>query len=125
MVDSGKVILANEEWTHIVCTHDGNIQRIYGDGVQVVSSPERNAGIVDRGGNLRLGILSTNLWFNGLMDDVRIYSHALSVAEIASLRGITSPYSESFDLNVDGAVDFKDFAALADEWLDELLWPQP
>ena len=125
MVDSGKVILANEEWTHIVCTHDGNIQRIYGDGVQVVSSPERNAGIVDRGGNLRLGILSTNLWFNGLMDDVRIYSHALSVAEIASLRGITSPYSESFDLNVDGAVNFKDFAALADEWLDELLWPQP
>jgi hypothetical protein len=28
------------------------------------------------------------------------------------------------DLDADGDVDFKDYAALADTWLDELLWPQ-
>jgi len=28
-------------------------------------------------------------------------------------------------MNVDCAVDFKEFVALEDEWLDELLWPQP
>jgi len=93
-VDSGQVILANEEWTHIVCTHDGNIQRIYADGVEVVASPERNAGIVDRGGNLRFGIVSTANWFNGLIDDVRIYDHALSEAEIlGAMTGEPWPYA--------------------------------
>jgi hypothetical protein len=27
------------------------------------------------------------------------------------------------DLNVDSTVDFKDYAVLADQWLDEQLWP--
>ena len=29
------------------------------------------------------------------------------------------------DLNEDKRVDFKDYAILADEWLDEQLWPGP
>jgi hypothetical protein len=29
------------------------------------------------------------------------------------------------DLNVDDTVDFKDYALLADQWLEEQLWPQP
>jgi len=29
------------------------------------------------------------------------------------------------DLNHDRTVDFKDYAVLADAWLDEQLWPQP
>jgi len=28
------------------------------------------------------------------------------------------------DLNADSTVDFKDYAALADRWLDEQLWPE-
>jgi len=39
------------------------------------------------------------------------------------LAGRTEPFSEPFDLNVDGTVDFKDFTALADGWLDQHLWP--
>jgi hypothetical protein len=27
------------------------------------------------------------------------------------------------DLNSDGTVDFKDYAVLADDWLDEQAWP--
>jgi hypothetical protein len=27
------------------------------------------------------------------------------------------------DLNADSTVDFKDYTVLADQWLDELLWP--
>jgi len=37
----------------------------------------------------------------------------------------SSRLTSRFDMNIDGVVDFKDFVALADEWLDELLWPQP
>jgi len=28
------------------------------------------------------------------------------------------------DLNADSSVDFKDYAALADQWLEEQLWPE-
>ncbi len=31
----------------------------------------------------------------------------------------------SADLNEDKRVDFKDYAVLADSWLDEQLWPAP
>ena len=95
-IDSGQVILANEQWTHIVCTYDGDIQRIYAEGVEVVSSPERNAAIVDRGGNLRFGIVSTANWFNGLIDDVRIYDRVLLSEEIAWLGGVTKPFDKPF-----------------------------
>jgi hypothetical protein len=47
----------------------------------------------------------------------------LSAGEVASLAGKTQPFSESYDLNVDGSVNFKDFAKLAQDWLEEKLWP--
>jgi hypothetical protein len=37
----------------------------------------------------------------------------------------TPPPDLTTDLNASGTVDQKDFAALAQEWLEELLWPQP
>jgi len=95
-LDSGSAVLTNGAWTHIVCTYDGNIQRIYADGVEVVASPPRNAAITDRGGNLRFGTVSTANWLNGLIDDVRIYSRALSPAEIAGLAGVTKPFDKPF-----------------------------
>ena len=84
-VDSGQVILADEEWTHIVCTYDGHVQKIYADGAEIVASPDRNAAIVDRGGNLRIGIVATANWFNGLIDDVRVYTQALSAGQIQAV----------------------------------------
>jgi hypothetical protein len=57
------------------------------------------------------------------IDDVRVYDRVLSQAEIASLACRTERFSKSFDLNVDGTFNSKDFAALANGWLDEQLWP--
>jgi hypothetical protein len=62
--------------------------------------------------------------FNGLIDELRIYSRVLSDAEIAWLADVTEPFSEPFDLHQDGTVDFKDYAVLADSWLQERLWPE-
>jgi len=114
-VDSGQVILANEQWTHIVCTYDGDIQRIYADGVEVVSSPERNAAIVDRGGNLRFGIVSTANWFNGLIDDVQIYNEALPEAEIQAIMmgismqqaGTENPADEATDVSREAVLSWE------------------
>jgi hypothetical protein len=57
--------------------------------------------------------------FQGMIDEVRIYNRALSLAEVEYLAGTTM-----IDINKDGSIDFKDYALMADVWLEELLWPQ-
>jgi len=76
-------------------------------------------------------------YFDGELDDVHIYSRALSQAEIAYLADATPGDGESYipvasaaniyDEEAQGlkTVNFKDFAVLADQWLDEQLWPAP
>jgi hypothetical protein len=68
-----------------------------------------------------------NYKFKGLMDEVRVYDYALSQEEIVSLAGqsqIEQPESfSSFDPFEDGKIDFKDFAILAGNWNNEVLWP--
>jgi len=70
-------------------------------------------------------------YFIGLIDDVQIYDYALSDTDILSVAGLTelyfpltSPANVSDDEPVNSKkVNFKDFAVLADEWLQQLLWP--
>ena len=57
--------------------------------------------------------------WNGLLDDIHIYSRMLSAGEIAYLA------KPLVDLNDDGVIDFKDFAILASQYLDESVWPTP
>lgn len=66
--------------------------------------------------------------YDGLIDDFRIYDYALSEAEIAYAAtngtGIFDlPLLLPADLNSDNRIDFKDFAILADNWLENQLWP--
>ena len=59
----------------------------------------------------------TGRWWNGLIDDVRIYNRVLTKGERLYLAGLRA------DLHEDQKIDFKDYAILADQWLDEQLWP--
>jgi hypothetical protein len=73
--------------------------------------------------------------FTGQIDDLRIYSRALSQGELASLAGVSEgatlhrplpPLLSTgavVDLDGDEKIDFKDFALLANQWLTEQLWP--
>ena len=66
--------------------------------------------------------------YDGLIDDFRIYNYALSQAEIAHVAtngtGIFEhPLMIPVDLNDDDQIDFSDFALLADQWLENQLWP--
>jgi len=66
--------------------------------------------------------------YDGLIDDFYIYDYVLSQPEIAYIAtngtGIfDQPLMSPADLNADDKIDFKDFAVLADYWLDEQLWP--
>lgn len=66
--------------------------------------------------------------YDGLMDDFRIYNYPLTQSEIVHVAtngtGIfEQPLLIPADLNEDDQIDFSDFAALADRWLDNQLWP--
>ncbi|MEK7995454.1 MAG: LamG-like jellyroll fold domain-containing protein, partial [Planctomycetota bacterium] len=66
--------------------------------------------------------------YDGLIDDFRIYSYALSQPEIVHVAtggtGIFDlPLLVPADLNGDNRIDFSDFARLAEQWLENRLWP--
>jgi hypothetical protein len=82
---------------------------------------------------------SGDRYFNGLIDDVRIYNYSLSTKEIIGLVGIegvvyipnilpTNLVEKVGDegvynpLNPD-IINFKDYSVLADNWFAEILWP--
>ncbi|MHC4912977.1 MAG: LamG domain-containing protein [Planctomycetota bacterium] len=70
-----------------------------------------------------------NRYFGGNIDDVRIYSYSLSPAEVLymGLQGAGSQYLslEAWRTDADGdnIINFEDFGIMADNWLEELLWP--
>jgi hypothetical protein len=71
-------------WTHIAATYDGSVLRIYENGL-LANSLSRIGSINVTGSPLRMGGNSVwSEWFNGLIDEVRIYNRALSAAEIQS-----------------------------------------
>jgi concanavalin A-like lectin/glucanase superfamily protein/Big-like domain-containing protein len=69
-------------WTHLAATFDGAVVRMYVNGVQVgtrsiTGSITTSTGALRLGGNTIWGE-----WFDGLVDEVRIYNRALSTTEI-------------------------------------------
>jgi len=110
------------EWIHVVATWDGSTMRIYKNGVEVGSLAKGGTLSTDPSVKVAIGNQpegADDRPFEGLIDDVRIYNYGLSDADVLYLAG------SLVDLHQDGKIDFKDYAVLADEWLDERLWPQP
>jgi len=79
-------VLSANIWNHLVGTYDGTTLRIYVDGVLAGSTVA--VGTIDATTlDSLIGVhnsLATN-FFNGLLDDVRIYNRALSNDEIKQL----------------------------------------
>ena len=80
---SGTAGLPAASWTHLAATYDGATLRLYVNGT-LSSSRARTGLIVPSGGALRIG--GNNAWpdefFEGLIDEVRIYNRALSATEV-------------------------------------------
>ena len=123
------------EWMHVAVTFDGTDTTMYVRGKPVGTSTEfsfgpatsaqLNLGSADNGENP----------FNGVIDEVYLYSRALSAAEIAYLADATPGdnelyYSiisdaELYDAEAPGSrrINLRDFAVLASAWLTEQMWP--
>jgi fibronectin type 3 domain-containing protein len=80
-LDSGRSP-AIGQWQHVAATYDGTTARIYVDGTLAASSTF--AGNVGDSNNWRIGAYGSPAgnFFDGSIDDVRIYSRALSASEI-------------------------------------------
>src|SRR2546425_6460313 len=78
----GPSVLAVNTWTHLATTFDGATVRLYVNGAQVASQAQTTP-LTTSTGTLQIGgDAYTGENFAGLIDEVRIYSRALSVAEI-------------------------------------------
>jgi hypothetical protein len=86
-------------WAHVAATWDGSMMRIYKDGVEVASQEKGGSAVaVDPAINAAIGSQPSDAFdsdpshvvkfFDGLIDDVRIYDQALPEAEIARLAGL-------------------------------------
>jgi hypothetical protein len=76
---------ATNTWTHVAATYDGSVARLYVNGVQV-SARTGVPNVPTSSGSLRIGgtTLWAGEWFNGFIDELRIYNRALSQADIAA-----------------------------------------
>jgi glucose/arabinose dehydrogenase/PKD repeat protein len=74
--------LTNGSWTHLAMTYDGTNMRLYVNGV-LVSTRIAAKPTID-GLKLMIGSYKTSNFYEGLIDEVRIYNRALSASEIGT-----------------------------------------
>jgi fibronectin type 3 domain-containing protein len=92
----GTSVMPVNTWTHVAMTFDGATVRLFINGTQVASQAQ-TAPLAATTATLQIGGDSyPNEYFAGLIDEVRIYNRALSVAEIQSdmatpVSGVTPP----------------------------------
>jgi hypothetical protein len=78
----GTTALAIGAWTHLATTYDGANLRLYVNGA-LVRTRAVTGTLANTANPLRIGgDLPWGEYFNGLIDEVRVYSRALSLAEI-------------------------------------------
>jgi hypothetical protein len=127
------------QWNHYAFVKDATTGElgIYCNGILVAQDYEayRTLAGLDDGGYICLAAKSDYLtpgvysnFYDGKIDDFRMYDYALTQAEILNVAGIDHVYQPLLDSvadpSGDGKVDLKDFALIADAWMQELLWPR-
>jgi Concanavalin A-like lectin/glucanases superfamily len=87
--DSANYIRTNK-WMNIVYTFDGKQSKIYIDG-QLKRTNTGNAIFNSNANDLFIGRAESSeypYWFNGIIDEVRIYNRALSAASVKQLNSL-------------------------------------
>ena len=123
---SGVTEVNDGEWHHVCGTYDRAMIRLYVDGVLdankvCTDAIPMNSYSVCIGENSE----SPGRYWDGLIDDVAVFDHALNTDEINQLIGLGGASfilpcggaSLVGDINVDCRIDFDDFALLAEHWL--------
>lgn len=90
------------DWIHVAAVHDGSNMRLYLDGREEAKKDTQDLPYASNeklfmGGDPGCGGRS---WYTGLLDDVRLYSRVLSVADIGALVKGSTAVSSSDKLAV-------------------------
>ena len=91
----GNAQLPANAWSHLAATYDGSVLALYVNGVQA-ATVLASGPIISATGAFKIGGNAVWAeWFNGLIDEVRVYNRALSAAEIQGdmTRPVTNPDS--------------------------------
>jgi PKD repeat protein len=82
-------------WSHLALTYNGSTLRLYVNGAQVASASV--SGTIKNGGALRIGGDSVyKQYFQGRVDDIRIYNRALTATQVqADMNTPVKPVSSS------------------------------
>ena len=70
-------------WHYVIATREGGFIKIYINGLQ--DGVGTDSTTIEQGANLLIGTYSIGYFFNGSIDEVRIYNRALSPAEVHQL----------------------------------------
>jgi hypothetical protein len=73
-------------WHHICLTYDGTTARLYADGRQMVAQA-KNWDLLMMRAHIGRQVNNAAEFWDGLVDDLRIYDYALSPAQVAGLAG--------------------------------------
>lgn len=101
--------LTNNQWYHLtgVYSNSSNFMKIYINGVEPTGGADDGTFITipDNSYDLLIGNDNTSLYFNGTIDDVRIYNRSLSADEIKALYNQRSEVKDSYVSQKDVQVD--------------------
>jgi len=134
--ESDEDALDRDEWTHLAGTFDGNTVKCYINGELAATNNDANAIVIlsQDTNDLAIGNQpeSDGHPFEGMIDDVRVYDYGLSQEEVAYLATdgtgmftVQSIANLSNDEELGSrAVNLKDFAVLANSWLEQKLYPE-
>ncbi len=90
----------NATWVHYVCTYNGTTAKIYKDGI-LLTSATVTWNTVNNSNIFKLGLTESGLqsYFNGAIDDLKIFNYALSDTEITNLFTNNALASQDFNAN--------------------------
>jgi len=81
------------QWYHVALSFNGNTIRLYLDGKQVSTGSWSKKPNSNKSTPLRIGQCSGSVtrYFDGAIDDVRLYNRSLTVSEVVSLYKLGKP----------------------------------
>ncbi|MDB4978768.1 MAG: hypothetical protein JWM56_954, partial [Candidatus Peribacteria bacterium] len=81
------VSVTSGTWTHVAITYDGTNVKVFKNGVQAGSTTARTLATTSNFWQIGAGSLldPSNYFFPGYVDDVRVYSRALTATELTDL----------------------------------------
>ena len=83
MLDDNTTQLSTNVWYHVALTYDGSQMRLYVNGSEVANR-DATGSIKTNDNPLYIGYnpRGVKYWFNGVIDEVKVYKHALTSDEI-------------------------------------------